>query len=177
MNRGWGRICGLHVQASGQVACVWLAHDKDADTVHLYDEYLSSRDVIAIQADAIKARGAYIPVAWAKDQKEYIAQLDKRGVNVLLEDDVAKNSDAIAEMISLEIHERMETGRFRVKKHLERWLDEYKNYQREASKVPLDTHPLQSATRHAVFCLQYARSQSAHDRIHRKIEYSDVSIA
>ena len=31
----WPRIAGIHVRDDGDVGCVWMAHDKDRDLVHL----------------------------------------------------------------------------------------------------------------------------------------------
>lgn len=154
----WPRICGIHVQEDGQVAAVWIAHDKTADCLHLYDCHVHERDVLAIQVETLKRRGKWIPVAWHEDAKEIAEKLLDHGVNTLPEG--VKNSDPIAETVSLDIWERMETGRFKVASHLDAWLKEFDTFQRRDSRVPRDTHPLMAATRHAVAQLEWARRQA-----------------
>lgn len=149
-------ICGLHPQENGQVAAVWIAHDKDVDCLHLRDEFLSHRDLAVVQAEAVTKRGPWIPVAWPLEQKEFVDLLIEHGVNAVPAKYAPKNVDAIAESVSLDIHERMETGRFKVDKRMKNWLEEYDTFQRQDSRVPKDTHPLQAATRHAVRMLDWA---------------------
>lgn len=154
----WRRLCGVHVQPDGQVAAVWIALDKDADCLHLYDCHIHDREVIAVQAESLKRRGKWIPVAWHDDAREIVDKLLDHGCNTISEG--VKNSDAIAETVSLDIWERMRTGRFKVAKHLTAWLAEFETFQRKDMKVPRDTHPLMAATRHAVAQLEWARVQA-----------------
>lgn len=151
----WRRVCGVHVQQDGQVAAVWIAHDRDANVLHLYDCHTHEREVLAVQAETLKKRGKWIPVAWHDDAKEIVEKLLEHGCNTLPEG--VKNSDAIAETVSLDIWERMRTGSFKVSERLTPWLDEFRTFQRQGGRVPRETHPLMSATRHAVAMLDYAR--------------------
>ena len=86
-----------------------------------------------------------------------IDRLLDRGCNTLPEP--SKQTPVLAEAISREITERMRTGRFKVNSRLAEWLDEYKSFIREDGQVPLKSHPLMSATRHAVADLDYAKRQ------------------
>jgi hypothetical protein len=106
-----------------------------------------------------------------------VLRLQQHGCNMLAEFDIPKNSDAIAESTSLDIWERMRTGRFKVQKHLDPWLEEYKTFYRQDSRVPRDTHPLMSATRHAVGNISRAKSKAQHDSVHKQIKYPVQSIA
>lgn len=154
----WRRIAGLQSQDDGTIALVWMAHDKDTDCLHLYDSALFRREVLAVIAEGINARGRWIPVAWHKDAGEIAADLLNRGCNTLPEP-VAGSQPAI-EAASLEIWERMRSHRFKVSKRLGEWLEEYRTFYRQGSKVPTDTHPLMAATRHAVMSLDFARRQA-----------------
>ena len=149
----WPRIAGMYVRDDGDIGCVWMAHDKDRDLVHLYDACLFQREVIAVIADALSARGRFIPVAWT--HKELADDLLGRGVNMLPES--CDDSDAAAEVASREVWARMRTYRFKVERALRPWADEFETYNRESQKVPRDSHPLMSATRYAVQMLPYAR--------------------
>lgn len=134
-----------------------MAVDHVTDRIHVYDCHIHKREVIAVQAESLKRRGGWIPIAWHDDAKEIVELLLEHGCNTL--PDSVKNSDAIAETTSLDIWERMRTGRFKVAKHLTEWTDEFKTFQRKDLKVPKDTHPFMAATRHAVAQIDWARSK------------------
>lgn len=157
----WPKVAGIHVLDTGAISCVWLAHDKDADCLHLYDAHTFEREVLAVIADGIKARGKWIPIAWEKEAKEIADKLLDRGCNMIPEE--MKNTDPIAEVVSREIEERMRSGRFKVRDNLASWLDEFRTFYRQESKVPTDTHPLMAATRYAVAMLSYARRRAVHN--------------
>lgn len=146
----------MHVQDEGEMAAVWLAHDKTGgDVLHLYDCCVFRREVLAVIAEGLNCRGRWIPVAWAEKAKDISGKLLERGCNMLPEG--ATDTDAVAEVVSRDIWERMRSGRFKVDKRLAEWLDEYRAFYREESRVPRVSHPLMSATRHAVAMLQYSR--------------------
>jgi hypothetical protein len=56
---------------------------------------------------------------------------------------------------------RMETGRFKVFKHLTDWFDEFRLYHRKDGRVHKEGDDLMSATRYAVMMLRYARTNIA----------------
>ncbi len=152
----WPRIAGMHVQGSGDVGCVWLAHDRDRDLVHVYDACLFRSEVWAVIAEGMNARGRHIPIAWA--HKEFADALLERRINMLPEP--VESSQASAEVATQEIVERMRTFRFKVERRLQAWVEEYRSFEREDQHVPTDTHPLMSATRYAVQCLPFARREA-----------------
>lgn len=154
----WRRISGIQCQDDGVIAAVWLAHDKDTDTVHCYDAVLFEREVLAVVAEGLAARGRWIPVAWPKEAKEIADKLLERGVKALYEP--VESTQPAIEAASLDIWERMRSKRFRVDKRLGSWLEEYRTYYRKDSKVPTDSHPLMAATRVAMMRLSSARRQS-----------------
>ena len=53
---------------------------------------------------------------------------------------------------------RMESGRFKVFKHLTDWFDEYRLYHRKDGRVHKEGDDLLSATRYAVMMLRHART-------------------
>jgi len=173
MNPEWRRICGLHSQDDGLVAAVWMAHDKSTDAIHLYDcAKFANGEVLAVIGEGINARGRWIPVAWHEKSKELANKLLDRGCRMLPES--VKDDSGMAEIVSRDVLERMRTGRFKVDKRLAEWLDEYKSFFREGGKVPLSSHPLMSATRHAVAQLESARRQQAKGR--KQTNYAKVAM-
>lgn len=154
----WRRIAALHCQDDGEMAAVWMAHDRTADVIHLYDACVFRREVLAVIAEGLNARGRWIPVAWESASKDVADKLLDRGSNML--PDAVKDTDSMAEVTSRDIWERMRSGRFKVDKRLAEWLDEFKSFSRREAKVPRAGHPLMSATRHGVAMLEYARRQA-----------------
>lgn len=151
----WRRISGVHVENQGEIAVVWLAHDKEADCVHLYDCAVFRREVLAVIAEGINARGRTIPMAWEGSAEEIVKKLKERGCKALYEG--YKDTPAISEVTSRDLWERMRTGRFKVDKRNAEWLDEYRNFYREDGQVPQESFPLMSATRHAMAQIKHAR--------------------
>jgi hypothetical protein len=154
----WKRIAGLHVTEAGDIATVWLALDKDADTIHCYACAFIRRQPPAVIAEDIAAHGRWIPIAWEKRAQATRDMLIERGMNMI---DPLKEDDASAEITSNEIRQRMLSKRFRVSKALAEWTDEYKTFFRTDVTVPRDSHPLMAATRYAVAQLAWAKSLRA----------------
>jgi len=128
--------------------------DPDDVVVRLVDSCVFKREVLAVVAEGLNARGRWIPVAW--DDKDISEKLLDRGCNML--PDSCYESATMADVAAREVLELMRTGRFKVRKELVNWLDEYKTFQLENGNVPRGTHPLMAATRHAVSQLEYARA-------------------
>lgn len=168
----WKRIAALHCQGQAEIAAAWLAHNRDADTVHLYDCALFKVEVLAVIAEGLVARGRWIPVAWEQDAKEIADSLLERGCNMLPKP--VKETPAMSEVVSREILARMRSGRFKVDSRLAEWLDEYRSFYRQEGQVPRDSYPLMSATRHAVGQLDFALAQATHGG--RKTAYPKVAI-
>lgn len=154
----WKRIAGLHVTEAGDVAVVWMALDKDADTIHLYDCALFRGQPPAIITEGIGARGRTIPIAWEQKAKPTRDMLFDRGMNMI---DPLKEDDALAEITSKEIKGRMLSRRFKVSKSASDWADEYKTFYKTEVSVPRDSHPLMAATRYAVAQIKWARPARA----------------
>lgn len=150
----------MHVEDNGNISIVWLALDTDADCIHLYDTAQFKREVLAVIAEGINARGRYIPVAWSN--KKMSDELLQRGCR--MEVDESDDTDEIAEVITRDIWERMRTDRWKVDKRLGDWLGEFKTFNRQAERVPRDSHPLMAATRHAMSQIQFARSETTYRR-------------
>jgi len=153
----WKRIAGISCQEDGTIGAVWIAHNKDTDSIHLYDACIFRREVLAVISEGLNCRGRWIPIAWTDKDKDMSDKLLEKGCNMLY--DPYKDNQTVSEVISRDIWERMRTGRFKVDKRLSEWLEEYKTYYRDESKVPKG-FPLMSATRHAVSQLEYAKRQT-----------------
>lgn len=171
MDNTWRRVAGIHAQDDGIIGAAWLAYDKDTDVIELYDACTFQREVLVVIAEGLNARGRWIPIAWHKDAKAIADDLLNRGCNMLPEH--AEDSDAMAEVHSRDILERMRTGRFLVVNRLKNWIDEAK-FARSDGTIPLSGYPLMSATRHAFANLEYARRQMRKGE--RRPNYRQVSM-
>jgi hypothetical protein len=178
----WPRICGIDFGWDHPTAAVWMAWDRDNDVVHLYDCYRVKEATPLIHSVAIKARGTWIPVAWPHDGLQHdkgsgealANQYRKHGVN-MLKDKATHAPDMKAgekegeggngvEAGLMEMLDRMQTGRFKVAKHLNDWFEEFRLYHREDGKVVKLADDLMSATRYAVMMLRHAKVQAQPQR-------------
>lgn len=163
----WPRIVGLDFGIDHPTAAVWLAWDRDSDTVYVTDAYRVRDASIAIHAAAIRARGDWIPVAWPHDGlqrdkgsgEQLMAQYRNHGLNMLssratFEDGTSGVEAGISEMLT-----RMQTMRLRVFAHLADWFEEFRLYHRKDGLVVKDGDDLMSATRYALMMRRFAKTQ------------------
>jgi terminase large subunit-like protein len=59
---------------------------------------------------------------------------------------------------------RMQTGCFKVFRHLNNWWEEFSLYHRKDGKVVKEDDDLMSATRYAIMMLRFASTKAAYDR-------------
>lgn len=172
----WAKICGLDFGWDHPTAAVWLAWDRDADVVHLYDCYRVRQQTPIIHGAAVRARGPKIPVAWPHDGLQHdkgsgdqLAELyRKQGVAMLPER--AKFADDRGNGVEagvMDILDRMQTGRFKVAKHLNDWWEEFRLYHRDEGKIVKEHDDLMDATRTALMCLRFAKAAPRPDPAYR----------
>ena len=169
----WPRISGMDFGWDHPTAAVWLAWDRDNDVVHLYDAYRVSEATPLIHSVAIKARGDWIPVAWPHDGLQHdkgsgealADQYRKHGLNMLKDkathapkkgEEEGSGGNGV-EAGLMDMLDRMQTGRFKVAKHLTDWFEEFRLYHREDGKVVKLADDLMSATRYALMMLRHAK--------------------
>lgn len=120
--RCFGFDAGWH-----NTAAVWLAYDKDMDTVYLYSDYKRGEVTIEQHAMALRARGAWIPgagdaAAREGHTNETVLDLYKAmGVNLMLADKAVDKG--IQSVLS-----RLESGKLKVFNTCQKWLDEFRMY-------------------------------------------------
>lgn len=170
----WPRICGWDFGYDHPSAGVWIAWDRDTDTVHVYDAYRVREQTPVMHAATIKAKGAWIPVAWPHDGLQHdkggncealADQYRKQGVKMLPEkathppqpgekEGTGGNS---VEAGLMDMLDRMQTGRLKVAAHLEDWWEEFRLFHREDGKVVKVGDDLMSATRYGIMMLRHAK--------------------
>lgn len=159
----WKHIVGIHVEKHSEFAAVWLGHEfrKGTDIVTVYDSVLYPHGThFAVIADDLKRRGAWKPIAWRKDDGDYIKALKERGCAPLAffgSETVYDDGPDVCAANALQIDERLHTGTFVVWDVNTRWLREYESFGQSDGQVPQEGFPLMSATRHAFHYLKRAR--------------------
>lgn len=169
----WPRIAGLDLGDDHPTAVVWMAWDRDTDTVHIYDCYRKTREVIAVHASAIKAKGAWIPTAWPHDANkrdgaqtglQYKVLYANEGVNMLpmhaqTSEGLNSVEPAVDDMLT-----RMKTGRLKVASHLNDWWEEFRLYHRKDGLIVKERDDLMSATRYGVMMLRFAETDPSRNK-------------
>lgn len=145
----WPRAYGLDV-GWNRTAAIWAAIDRDNDLVYLYAEHYRGQAEPVIHAEAIRAKGSWIPgvidpAARGRGQKDG-EQLLQSYKDLGLDVEVAFNG------VEAGLHEvwmRLSTGKLKVFKSLGNWLAEYRMYQRdEKGHVVKKNDHLMDATRY-----------------------------
>lgn len=162
----WPRIVGLDFGIDHPTAAVWMAWDRDSDTLYVTDAYRVKDASIAIHAAAIRSRGDWVPVAWPHDglqrdkgSGEQLAdQYRKQGLAMLRQratfEDGSNGLEAgVAEMLT-----RMQTMRLKVFAHLADWFEEFRLYHRKDGLIVAKGDDLMAATRYAMMMRRHART-------------------
>jgi phage terminase large subunit-like protein len=160
----WARIAGHDFGWDHPQATVWLAHDRDNDVVHVTDCWRARETTPVVAAAAIKARGAWIPVAWPHDGlqhdkgsgQELATQYRNEGVKMLPERATFEDGGFGVEAGVMEMLDRMQTGRLKVAAHLVEWFEEFRMYHRKNGLIVKEGDDLMSATRYALMMLRFA---------------------
>ena len=169
----WPRLCGIDFGWDHPTACVWIAWDRDVDTVYVYDSYSMRQETIPVHASAINARGKWISVIWPQDGrqadkgsgKNLTEQYKKEGVNMChdwftnppqqgMKDGTGGNS---VEAGIMEMLTRMQTKRLKIFKNQSKMLEELRMYHRKDGKIVPINDDLISAMRYCIMSLRKTR--------------------
>lgn len=110
----------------------WHAWDRESDVIYRYSEHYRGQAEPSVHADAIKARGAWIPgvidpASRGRTQDDG-RQLLQMYIDLGLDLDVANNA---VEAGIYEMWQRLSTGRYKVFKSCQHWITEYRLYRRD----------------------------------------------
>ena len=180
----WARICGMDFGWDHPTAAVWLAWDRDADCLHLYDCYRVKEATPIIHGATIKARGGWIPVAWPHDGylhdkgsgQELRNQYKAQGLAMLKEHATFPDGGNGVEAGVMDLLDRMQTGRFKVARHLSDWWEEFRMYHRKDGKIVKEYDDLMAATRYAVMMLRFAKIREIAEVNYREHTQRDRSV-
>lgn len=172
--RHWPRLVGLDFGWDHPTAAVWLAWDRDSDTVYVYDCYRMRQQPVPIHSAVLIGKGQWIPVAWPHDGLNDTAigpqlaqQYRDSGVNMMDEhaqydftdggtrENQNKSRTSVEAGLS-DMLTRMRASRFKVFSHLNDWFEEFRMYHRKDGKIVKLADDIMSATRYGVMMLRKA---------------------
>lgn len=127
----WPRVYGMDV-GWNRTAAIWLAHDRETQTVYAYAEHYRGQAEPSVHAGAIKARGDWIPgvidpAARGRGQVDGTQLLtDYQSLGLSLSD-----ADNAVEAGIYQVWERLSGGTLKIFKTLQHTLAEYRIYRRD----------------------------------------------
>jgi phage terminase large subunit-like protein len=165
----WPRIGGMDFGWDHPFAAVELVWDRDSDTVYVSKTYRLREATPVVHADALRAWGKDLPWAWPRDGRRetlegagiaLAQQYSSRGLNMLLEHAQYEDKSVSVEAGLMDMLDRMQSGRFKVFKHLNDWWEEFRLFHRKDGKVVKEGDDLMAATRYAVMSRRHARTKT-----------------
>lgn len=179
MPKSWVRIGALDFGWDHPTAAVEMWWDRDADIVYVAKAYRKREATPVFHAAALKPWGS-MPWAWPHDGLQHdkgsgdqlAEQYRKQGLEMLHEKATFSDGSNGVEAGLSEMLDRMQTGRWKVFKHLTEWFDEFRLYHRDNGKVVKEHDDLLSASRYAMMMLRFARSSAPY--VAPKRDYSHV---
>jgi phage terminase large subunit-like protein len=180
----WPRIGGMDYGWTHNFAAVELCWDRDTDTVYVTKTYRVKETTPIIHAAALRAWGNGLRFAWPRDgNRETLEgagialsrQYADQGLNMLHEfahylEGTGQKSVSV-EAGLMDMLQRMESGRFKVFKHLNDWWEEFRLYHRKDGRVHKEGDDLMAATRYAIMMLRFAQTSRDYRNMHRKLVY------
>ena len=147
----WPRAYALDV-GWNRTAAIWGAWDRRSDTVYLWSEYYVGNQPPQVHADAIRARGAWIPgvidpAAMGSNQKDGSKLMDEY-VSLGLDLQPADNS---VESGIFTVYRRLVSGRLKVFRSLRNFASEIRLYRRDdKGKIVKERDHLMDCARYLV---------------------------
>lgn len=147
----WPRVYGLDV-GWNRTAGIWLAKDPDTGIVYVYSEHYMGREVPAIHASAIKARGDWIPGV-IDPASNAASKVDGSKLFDLYEQEglILEHADNSVEAGLFKVTQMLQSGQLKIFSNLKEFWGEYRVYRRdEKGRVIKKNDHLMDALRYAV---------------------------
>lgn len=156
----WRRMFALDV-GWNKTACVWAAIDPNTDSIYLYDEHYMGEQPPSVHADAIRARGLWIPGVIDPASRGR-SQVDGQQLMGLYKEMGLKLWPAKNEVEGgiTNCWHRMNSGRLKIFKHLHNFQKEYMLYRRDdKGRVVKEEDHLMDAMRYVINNINRARAK------------------
>ena len=185
----WPRIGGCDFGWTHPFAAVELVWDRDTDTVYVARTHRLKEASPIIHAAALRPWGKELRWAWPRDgNRETLEgagialaeQYRREGLNMFpefahyVEGNGQKSVSVEAGL--MDMLTRMQSGRFKVFKHLSDWWEEFRLYHRKDGKVVKEGDDLMAATRYAIMMLRHAATAKSFKDFRRPLVYPKASI-
>jgi len=147
----WPRVFAMDIDAgAGWTAAAWMAHDRTANVYYVYDVYKRSHSEPVVHAEAIKARGQWIPgladaaalLVTAHDSEQMLSVYRKLGLNVRLPQKTIETG-------IFEVWTLLSGGRLKVFASCGSLFEEFRLYRRDGKGRIVKQHD------HVMDCLRY----------------------
>ena len=169
----WPQIVGVDFGWDHPFAAMSLAWDRDADRVYVVNEYAQREQTPVVHTAAIKAWGAWIPVAWPHDGLQHdkgsgeqlAEQYRAQGLNMTPERATFLDGTNGLEAGVMEMLDRMKTGRWKVFRTCGGWLQEFRLYHRVDGLIVKERDDRISASRYAMMMLRHAMVKPSTQRL------------
>ena len=181
----WPRIGGMDFGWDHPFAAVELVWDRDTDVVYVVKTHRLKEATPVVHAGAVRSWGKELPWSWPRDGKRetlegagiaLAQQYKDQGLNLLHEHAQFEDGSVSVEAGLMDMLTRMQTGRFKVFKHLEDWWEEFRLYHRKDGKVVKEGDDLMAATRYALMMLRHASTKAAYSNFRREIRYPNHGV-
>jgi phage terminase large subunit-like protein len=167
--RHWPQIGGIDFGWDHPTAAVRLVWDRDADCIYVTHAYRLREATPVLHAATLRAWGSWLPWAWphdglqhSKDSGEQLAEQYRReGLAMLSDRATFEDGTSGVEAGIFEMLNRMQTGRWKVFRHLGDWFAEFRLYHRKDGKVVKFGDDLMSASRYAMMMLRHAETDNS----------------
>ena len=162
----WPRLGAMDFGWDHPFAAVAIGWDREADIVYVTKAYRKREQPPLAHVTALKPWGKDLPWMWPRDgRNETLAgagvslalQYKSHGLRMHIEHAQFPDKSVSVEAGLMQMYDRMQTGRFKVFRHLGEWFEEFRLYHREDGLVVKERDDLMSATRYGVMMLRYAR--------------------
>jgi phage terminase large subunit-like protein len=162
--RHWPLIGGLDFGWDHPTAAVRIAIDREADCLYVTHSYRQAEATPMIHAAVLKSWGGGLDWAWPADGLAHdkgsgvrLAELYRaQGLALLSGHATFEDGSMGVEAGLLEMLERMQSGRWKVFRHLTDWFEEFRLYHRRDGKVVKREDDLLAASRYAMMMRRFA---------------------
>ena len=138
-----------------------------------------------MHAAAIRPWGKELPWAWPRDGlRETLEgagiplaeQYRATGLNMLHEHAQFEDKTVSVEAGIMAMLTRMQTGKFKVFKHLNDWFEEFRLYHRKDGLVHKEGDDLMAVTRYAIMMLRFASTKKSYQDFRRPLNYPKLVV-
>jgi Terminase RNaseH-like domain/Terminase large subunit, T4likevirus-type, N-terminal len=165
MLKHWPRIIGVDFGWTHNFAAAELVWDRDGDVAYVTKVYRVNEQTPVFHAAALRAWGKDTPIAWPRDGRRetlegagiaLAKQYAEQGLNMLPTHAQFEDGSVSVEAGLMDMLDRMQTGRFKVLRHLNDFFGELRLYHRKDGKVVKENEDILCSVRYGVMMLRYA---------------------